>query len=69
VVVVPITSNITQIYPSEALIHIAKNQAKVMADQIMAADKSRLREKLGQVSPSDMKLIEQAICIHLGLPR
>ena len=37
-----------------------------MADQIMAADKSRLKSQLGVLSKADM-LVEDAIRIHLGL--
>ncbi|WP_432745401.1 type II toxin-antitoxin system PemK/MazF family toxin [Methylobacter sp. G7] len=44
VVVIPITSNTDRQYPGEALVIFAyKKQGKAMADQIMAADKSRLR--------------------------
>ncbi len=33
----------------------------------MAADKSRLKEKLGEISKLDLKLVEDAIRVHLGL--
>jgi mRNA-degrading endonuclease toxin of MazEF toxin-antitoxin module len=35
----------------------------------MAADKLRLKEKLAILSKSDMLEVEQAICVHLGLPK
>jgi mRNA-degrading endonuclease toxin of MazEF toxin-antitoxin module len=38
-----------------------------MVDQIMAADKSRLKNKVCVLSVSDMQKIDNAICIHLGL--
>ncbi|MFH2122054.1 MAG: type II toxin-antitoxin system PemK/MazF family toxin [Pseudomonadota bacterium] len=38
-----------------------------MADQIMAADKSRLKSQLGVLSKADMHLVEDAIRTHLGL--
>ena len=38
-----------------------------MADQIMTADKSRLKDKLGEVSKADLELVEDAIRVHLGL--
>ena len=41
VVVVPVTSNTGRQYPGEALITVAGQSSKAMADQIMAADKSR----------------------------
>src|SRR5471032_36603 len=45
VVVIPLTSNTTRQYPGEALIEVAGKPSKAMADQIMAADKSRLKSQ------------------------
>jgi mRNA interferase MazF len=40
-----------------------------MADQIMAADKSRLKSCVDTLSKADMPAVEDAIKIHLALPR
>jgi mRNA interferase MazF len=69
VVVVPLTSSIGRQYPGEALITVAGKQSKAMADQIMAADKSRLKSLLGALSKTDMLAAEEAILVHLGLPK
>ena len=69
VVVVPLTSSIGRQYPGEASITVAGKPSKVMADQIMAADKSRLKNLLGALSKTDMLAIEEAILVHLGLPK
>ena len=69
VVVVPITSNVGRQYPGEALVTIAEKQGKAMADQIMAADKTRLKGQLGVLSKSDMRAVEDAILVHLGMPK
>lgn len=69
VVVVPITSNTDRLYPGEALVTVAEKQAKAMADQIMAADKSRLTNRIGTLSKTDMLAVEDAILVHLGMPR
>jgi mRNA interferase MazF len=69
VVVVPVTSVTGRKYPSEAMITVGGRSGKAMADQIMAADKSRLKNKLGTISKSDMQAIEDAIKIHLAMPR
>ncbi len=69
VVVVPITSNTDRQYPGEALVTIAEKQGKVMADQIMAADKSRLKKQLCTLSKADMLAVENAILVHLGMPK
>jgi mRNA interferase MazF len=43
--------------------------SKAMADQIMAADKTRLKSQLGALSKADMLAVEDAIKVHLALPR
>jgi len=69
VVVVPVTSNTDRQYPGEAVVTVAGQSSKAMADQIMAADKSRLTSPLGTLSKADMLAVEDAIKVHLGLPR
>lgn len=69
VVVVPLTSNVGRHYPGEAMVQLDGKPAKAMADQIMAADKARLKSQLGELSKPDMRLLEEAILIHLGMPR
>lgn len=67
VVVVPFTSSVERVYPGEAVVTVGRQQSKAMADQIMAADKSRLKEQLGALSKTDLGAVEDAIKIHLGL--
>jgi mRNA interferase MazF len=67
VVVVPLTSTIGRQYPGEAIVTIGGQSSKAMADQIMAADKARLKNQLGQLSKADMLAVENAIKVHLGL--
>jgi mRNA interferase MazF len=69
VVVVPVTSNTDRQYPGEALVLVRGQSSKAMADQIMAADKSRLKNQLGILTKADMLAVEDAIKIHLALPR
>ena len=69
VVVIPITSNTDRQYPGEALITVSSKPAKAMADQIMAADKSRLKTQLDTLSKKDMQAVEAAILLHLGMPK
>jgi len=68
-VVIPLTSNTQRQYPGEAVVSVGGQRSKAMADQIMAADKSRLKSQLGVVSKADMLAVEDAIKVHLGLPR
>ncbi len=69
VVVVPLTGNTGQVYPGEAAVMVGEKSSKAMADQIMAADKARLKNQLGTLSKLDMLAIEDAIKVHLALPR
>ena len=69
VVVVPVTSNIERIYPSEFLVSINGSQNKGMSDQIMAADKARLKSRVGILSQKDMLAMEDAIKLHLSFSK
>ena len=69
VVVVPLTSNTGRQYPGEAVVTVGGQTSKAMADQIMAADKSRLDIKLDELTKADMLGVEDAIKVHLALPR
>lgn len=69
VVVVPMTSNTGRQYPGEAVVTVAGQSSKAMADQIMAADKSRLKSQLATLTKADMLAVEDAIKVHLALPR
>lgn len=69
VVVVPLTSSIGRVYPGEAMVSVGGKSSKAMTDQIMAADKSRLKSQLGELSKADLLALEDAIKVHLGLPR
>jgi len=67
VVVVPLSSRTGRQYPGEALVTVAGQASKAMADQIMAADKARLKGHLGTLDKTDMAALEEAIHVHLGL--
>lgn len=69
VVVVPISSRIEKVYPSEALITIKGDQCKAKADQITTASKHRLRNKVGTLSRSDVLAVENAVLLQLGIRR
>ncbi len=65
--VMPLSSNIERIYPSETTVAIAGQRSKVMADQIMTADKRRLKTLMGKLSQADMLAVERVIRLQLGL--
>ena len=65
--VMPLSSNVERVYPSETVITLAGQRSKVMADQIMTADKRRLKTSLGRLSQADMLAVERVIRLQLGL--
>jgi mRNA interferase MazF len=65
--VVPITSNVARLYPAEAYIRLRGQQRKAMADQLSTVSKLRLRERIGRLSDEDVRAVERAICLQLGL--
>jgi mRNA interferase MazF len=68
VVVVPVTGNVGRVYPGEAVVMVEGQSNKAMADQIMAADMVRLKNRLDTLSKADMLAVEEAVKVHLALP-
>ena len=65
--VVPLTSKIGRVYPSEAVVSLHDRPSKAMADQLTTVSKHRLIEQVGQLSHDDMQKVEHAMRIQLGL--
>ena len=65
--VVPLTSNIGRLYPSEAYVTVNGQRRKAMADQIATASKLRLRERIDGLTAGDLAALERALRTQLGL--
>lgn len=65
--VVPVTSNVDKLYPSEAYVIFRGKKAKAMADQITTVSKKRLINSAGAVSRKEMEAVSHAISIQLDL--
>ena len=65
--VVPLTTNVDRIYPSEALVKVRGKKHKAMADQLTTVSKARLQNRVGRLSEADVQAVEQAIRVQLGL--
>jgi mRNA interferase MazF len=65
--VVPITSNVEKLYPSEAILTIRGKKHKAMADQLATVSKQRLQNRVGRLSADDIRKVERAIKIQLAL--
>jgi mRNA interferase MazF len=72
VTIIPITSNVTRIYPFEVLITPEDSglskPSKVQAQQVRTISKQRIAANIvGNLNPEMMQLIDAALKLHLDL--
>lgn len=65
--VVPLTSNVERLYPSEAYVTFRGKQSKAMADQLTTVTKERLLRRAGNLSVADMETVARAMRVQLDL--
>ena len=65
--VVPLTSSVGKLYPSESYVTFRGKKAKAMADQLTTVSKKRLINQAGSMSSTEMEGIGQAITAQLDL--
>ncbi|HUT32350.1 MAG TPA: type II toxin-antitoxin system PemK/MazF family toxin [Planctomycetota bacterium] len=65
--VVPLTSNVAKLYPSEAYVTVRGRKAKAMADQLTTVSKQRLLNRVSAISSREMEGLAQAIRVQLDL--
>jgi len=65
--VVPLTSGVGKLYPSESYVTFRGKKAKAMADQITTVSKKRLINQAGSLSATDMEGIGRALTVQLDL--
>jgi len=65
--VVPLSSQTEKVFPSEAKVTLRGRTSKAMADQVATVSKARLISRSGRISRSDLRLVERALRIQLGL--
>ncbi len=65
--VIPLSSQVERIYPSETVVTLSGQKSKVMADQIMTADKRRLKQLMGKLSQADLQAVQRVVKLQLGL--
>lgn len=67
VVVIPLSSRISKIYPSEVKIIFQGREVKAMSDQIRTISKKQLLSKIGTIPFEEMRKIEEKIKMFLEL--
>lgn len=65
--VIPLTSNVDKLYPSETYVTFRGKKAKAMADQLTTVSKIRLINSEGSISQTEMECIAKAINTQLNL--
>ncbi|MBL7046984.1 MAG: type II toxin-antitoxin system PemK/MazF family toxin [Candidatus Marinimicrobia bacterium] len=65
--VIPLTSNIDKLYPSESYIILNGKKGKAMADQLTTVSKVRVLDKAGELTIDEMSEINKAIKTQLAL--
>ena len=65
--VVPLTSLVDRLYPSEAYVQVKGKKNKAMADQLTTVSKTRFQNRVARLSRSDLQGVEEAIKVQLGL--
>ena len=65
--VVPLTSKVGRVYPSEAVVTVGGKRNKAMADQLTTVSKLRLVDQGGRLTNADMRKVERAVKVQLGL--
>src|SRR5262245_38010295 len=65
--VIPLSSKTEKLYPCEAKVMAGGQESKAMADQLATVSKKRLIEYMGQLTDNEMREINIAIRIQLGL--
>jgi mRNA interferase MazF len=65
--VIPLTSNVDELYPSEAYATFRGKKAKAMAGQLTTVSNKRLTNSDGSVSHTEMEAIARAIATQLDI--
>ncbi len=64
---VPISSQLSRLYPAEAFITLNGDRRKAMADQITTASKRRLQRCLGALASDDLEAVCRVVRLQIGL--
>lgn len=65
--VVPLSSRLQKLYPSEAYVTVSGRQHKALADQLTTVSRQRVERLMGDLSRADMADVETAIRTQLDL--
>jgi mRNA interferase MazF len=67
--VVPLSTQVDRLYPSETVVTLNGKPHKAMADQMTTVSKLRLNNRAGRLSAADLGQVERVVMLQLGLAR
>jgi mRNA interferase MazF len=65
--VVPLSTQVDRLYPSEAIVTLNDKAHKAMADQLTTVSKLRLSNRAGRLSAADIQQVERVVKLQLDL--
>lgn len=65
--VVPLSTQVDRLYPSEAIVTLNGKAQKAMADQLTTVSKLRLSNRVGRLSAADLAQVERVVKVQLDL--
>src|SRR5215471_3142926 len=65
--VVPLSSQVDRLYPSEAIVTLNGKAQKAMADQLTTVSKLRLSNRAGRLSAADLAQVERVVKLQLDI--
>ena len=65
--VVPLTSKVDRLYPSQVFVTLEGKKAKALADQLTTVSKLRFGNIIGKLSDSDLLAVESVVKRQLAL--
>ncbi len=65
--VVPLSSQLDKLYPSECLVTVHGRQSKAMADQLTTVSEKRFLEQISTVNHAELIEIEKIVRLQLDL--
>ena len=71
ITVVPVTSNVTKVYPFQVLLTAAASglrvDSKAQAEQVRSVAVERVGERVGQLTAETVDALDEALRLHLAL--
>jgi mRNA interferase MazF len=65
--VIPLSSRVDRLYPSEVVITLNGKAHKAMADQLTTVSKLRLSNRIGRITAADLIQVERIVKLQLEL--